>query len=167
MPSIDLEIGGRYLTVGGKPVKIMDQRGSREYPYRGDNEIAYRRNGTCSHLDVHQDDIHHRHDGAEMPLGVFVDSSKPKTEVVSPGIDQIPFEGIEAIGAIFAEGEPKYGRDNWKKGAGDIEYERERTRHAMRHLWLWANGDRSEDHIAKVGWFCVTQIWRERNRNGT
>ena len=91
-------------------------------------------------------------------------TSKPKTETVSPGIDQIPFEGIEAIGEIFAEGEPKYGRDNWKRGVDDTDYDQERCRHAMRHLWLWSNGDRSEDHLAKVGFFVVTQLWRERRR---
>ena len=87
----------------------------------------------------------------------------PKSEVLSPGVDQVPFEGIEAIGAIFAEGEIKYGRGNWKKQPDNDEYNRERCRHAIRHLMLWANGDRSENHIAKVAWFCVTTIWREKN----
>lgn len=85
---------------------------------------------------------------------------QPKTETISPGIDQIPFKGIEAIGRIFAEGEQKYGRDNWKSTPDDAEYDAERCRHALRHLYLYANGDRSEDHIAKVAWYCVTTIWR-------
>lgn len=87
----------------------------------------------------------------------------PKSEILAPGVDQVPFEGIEAIGAIFAEGEIKYGRGNWKKQPDNDEYNRERCRHAIRHLMLWANGDRSENHIAKVAWFCVTTIWREKN----
>lgn len=92
-----------------------------------------------------------------------VDTTKPKSETLSPGVDQVPFEGIEAIGAIFAEGEKKYGRDNWKKQPNNPEYNAERTRHAIRHLMLWANGDRSEPHLAKVAWFCVTTIWREKH----
>lgn len=88
----------------------------------------------------------------------------PKTEKVSPGIDQIPFEGIEEIGKCFAEGEKKYGRDNWKNQNNAEVYDQERSRHALRHLYLWINGDRSENHLAKVAWFCVTQIWREKNR---
>jgi len=87
---------------------------------------------------------------------------KAKTEELAPGVEQVPFEGIEAIGAIFSEGEIKYGVDNWKKGVGDEAYQVERTRHAIRHLMLWANGDRSEPHLAKVGWFCVTQLWTEK-----
>lgn len=88
---------------------------------------------------------------------------RPKTEKLSPGIEQIPFEALEACGEIFAEGEIKYGLDNWKKGVNDKEYQNERTRHAIRHLMKWANGDRSEPHLAKVMWFCVTQIWTEKN----
>lgn len=87
----------------------------------------------------------------------------PKTDKLSPGIEQIPFCALERIGAIFAEGEPKYGRDNWKKDPGNVEYNRERLRHALRHLHLYAEGDTSEDHLAKVAWFCVTTIWRGNN----
>lgn len=89
--------------------------------------------------------------------------NKPLSEVLSPGIDQIPFDGLEALGAIFAEGEKKYGRDNWKKDPGNPDYNAERTRHAIRHLMLYANGDRSEPHLAKLAWFAVTTIWREKN----
>lgn len=92
-------------------------------------------------------------------------SNKPKSEVLYPGIDQIPFEGIVALGSIFAEGQRKYGRDSWKLGGDDIEYEEERTRHAIGHLMKWSNGDRSEPHLAKVAWFCFTQLWRESNRS--
>lgn len=88
---------------------------------------------------------------------------RPKTEKLSPGIEQIPFEALEACGEIFSEGEIKYGLHNWKKGVKDKEYQTERLRHAIRHLMLYANGDRSEPHLAKVMWFCVTQIWTEKN----
>jgi len=88
-------------------------------------------------------------------------SEKAKTEHLGTNLDQIPFEGLEAVGKIFAEGAIKYGRDNWKKGTGDKEYQLERLNHAIRHLMLYANDDRSEAHLAKVAWFCLTQIWHE------
>lgn len=91
------------------------------------------------------------------------DPDAPKSDIEYPGLDQVPFEGIAAIGAIFAEGEIKYGRDNWKKQPNNLTYNAERCRHALKHLFLWANGDRQEPHLAKVAWFCVTQIWREKN----
>ena len=79
-----------------------------------------------------------------------------------PAIDSIPIHSALAIGRIFDEGEPKYGRDNWKHGVGDPVYQRERLKHAMVHLQLWANGNRDEAHLAKVAWFCVTQLELER-----
>ena len=94
--------------------------------------------------------------------GTPVQQSAPKSELLAPGVEQIPFEGLEAIGKIFSEREKKYGLDNWKLQPNNTEYNRERTRHAIRHLMLWANGDRSEPHLAKVAWFCVTTIWREK-----
>jgi hypothetical protein len=90
-------------------------------------------------------------------------SAMPKSEMVSPGIDQIPFEFMEELGAIFAGGELKYGLDNWKQSPNDDAYNRERYRHALRHLMLWIGGDRSENHLAKVAWFCCTTIWREKH----
>lgn len=99
-------------------------------------------------------------------------TTKAKTEILDTGVSQIPYEALEAIGKIFKEGELKYGKDNWKKGIGDLEYQEQRLEHAIRHLILYANGEREfcnepyrlEDHLAKVAWFCVTQIWlRTRN----
>lgn len=90
-----------------------------------------------------------------------MDKPKAKTEVLGASLVQIPFEGLEAIGRIFEEGRLKYGLGNWKKAVGDKGFQEERCNHAIRHLMLWANGDRSEAHLAKVAWFCVTQTWNE------
>jgi hypothetical protein len=90
-------------------------------------------------------------------------TNESKTEQLGLALDQIPFEGLEEIGKIFVEGSIKYGRDNWKSNPTK-EYQVERLNHAIRHLMLWANGDRSESHLAKVAWFCITQIWIEKNK---
>jgi hypothetical protein len=75
----------------------------------------------------------------------------------------IPYYSLLAISEQFQEGEKgKYGRNNWKKGVCDPEYQRKRNANAIRHLMLWSNGDRSENHLAKVAWFCVTQLELER-----
>lgn len=93
------------------------------------------------------------------------DGNGAKSEMICPGIEQIPFEALEACGAIFEEGRVKYGLGNWKKGVKDEEYQTERTRHAIRHLMLYANGDRSEDHVAKVMWWTVTTIWARKQQD--
>lgn len=82
-----------------------------------------------------------------------------KTEKLGLGLDQIPLISLEKIGKIFLEGEKKYGRNNWRRGASDEEYKRERWNHAERHLRLYNEGDRSEDHLAKVAWYAITTIW--------
>jgi hypothetical protein len=91
--------------------------------------------------------------------------AKPKSDVVCPGIDQVPFCLLERVGAVFADGEVKYSRGNWKQQPDNVEYDRERIRHALRHLHLYADGDRAEDHLAKVAWFCATTMWRENANN--
>ncbi len=82
-----------------------------------------------------------------------------KTEELGSRMMDIPWEALHAIGRVFLEGEPKYGRDNWKVGGRD--YLDERCTHAIAHLQKWANGDRSEPHLAKVAWFCCIQIWHD------
>jgi hypothetical protein len=88
-------------------------------------------------------------------------SLKAKTDKVSTGLALIPFHSLFALGKIFVEG-LRYGKDNWKKGVGDKEYQEERLEHALTHLSLWKEGDRSEAHLAKVAWFCFTQLELER-----
>ena len=92
------------------------------------------------------------------------EETKAATDKVNTGLTMVPFYSILRIGAIFVEG-LRYGRDNWKKGVNDKEYQEERLEHAMLHLIKWKEGDRTEDHLAKVAWFCVTQLELERLEN--
>jgi len=86
-----------------------------------------------------------------------------KTEYIGTRMIDIPYEALRAIGMVFREGEAKYGRANWKDGG--TAYLEERCDHAIRHLMLWANGDRSEPHLAKVAFFCCIQIWHDSRRS--
>lgn len=96
--------------------------------------------------------------GNEVYLPNKQEEQKAKTENLGLRLIDIPYAGLKAVGKIFAEGAAKYGVDNWKKGANDPAWIEESTNHAIRHLMLWANGDRSEAHLAKVAWFCLTAI---------
>lgn len=88
-------------------------------------------------------------------------SQKANTDKVGTGLVLIPWYSILELGKIFVEG-LRYGRDNWKKGVYDKTYQEERLEHAMLHLLKWKEGDRSEQHLAKVMWFCATQLELER-----
>jgi len=86
-----------------------------------------------------------------------------KSDVLGTNCQQIPYIGLEEVGKIFKEGEIKYGRGNWKSNPTP-EFRAERLEHAIRHLMLWANGDREENHLAKVAWFCLTEIYHISTR---
>jgi hypothetical protein len=88
-------------------------------------------------------------------------ANKAKTDKLDSGLTLIPFHPLFKLGQIYVEG-LRYGKDNWKKGINDSEFQEERLEHALRHLFLWKEGDRSEDHLAKVAWFCFTQMELER-----
>jgi hypothetical protein len=88
--------------------------------------------------------------------------NKANTEVLGLNYTQIPPHYIRALSSIFAEGAEKYGKDNWKRGLNDPEWIEERINHAIDHLLRYLEGDRTENHLAKVGWaMCVLS---ERDR---
>ncbi len=82
------------------------------------------------------------------------------TETVGSSVEQIPYVALEELGKIFFEGQNKYGVGNWKDNPSP-SYRLERLRHAIRHLFLFAENDTSEKHLAKVLWFCVTELFLE------
>jgi hypothetical protein len=78
-------------------------------------------------------------------------------------LTQIPIAALERIGKVFVEGEPIYGRNNWRKFAGDYAMKLETVNHAIAHLMKYAQELETHisypdvdgkicDHLAKVGW---------------
>ena len=97
-------------------------------------------------------------------------SEKAKSDIEIFDLTSIPFHALWRVGVIFKEGQRKYGRGNWRNGAGDREYQIERANHALKHLLIYIHnlqygesvGVSGEDDIAKVAWFCLTQMECER-----
>jgi len=81
-----------------------------------------------------------------------------------PPLEDIPYESLVEIAKRFAEGEPKYGRFNWKKGGP--EFYRQAYSHAIRHLMLAANNNEEEEsviaNLAAAAWGCVILLWWEK-----
>lgn len=75
----------------------------------------------------------------------------------------IPAESLRRLSRIFLEGLTKYpeaavnGR-NLDGAVGNEPWQVERFNHAVDHLLKWGEGDGSEDHLAKVMWFCSVMI---------
>jgi hypothetical protein len=54
----------------------------------------------------------------------------------------IPAEALLRLSQVCAEGALKYARNNWRR----ISFE-DHLSHALEHVFLYMNGDRSEDHM--------------------
>ena len=66
---------------------------------------------------------------------------------------------IKAMAAVMFEGAVSHGPTNWRSGMpkGSV------INHAMNHLVMWIEGDRSEPHLAKVAVGCMFLWWYEEN----
>ena len=60
----------------------------------------------------------------------------------------IPALGLMRLARTCAEGAAKYGVGNWLRGIPVSDL----VNHAIRHLYLYLAGDRSEDHLAHAAW---------------
>jgi hypothetical protein len=65
--------------------------------------------------------------------------------------------GLEAVARTCAEGAAKYGDWNWEAGmpAHDL------LNHALRHIYRYLAGDRSEDHLPHAAWGLLAAIHSE------
>jgi hypothetical protein len=155
--TIKLEAGKRYVTRSGLITsKLTSINGTLLYEGRIDDKVhVWNTKGIHDSNGLYDITEPLYHPTSTLP------EKKAKSDKVGTGLTMLPFYSILRIGAIFVEG-LHYGRDNWKKGVNDKEYQEERLEHAMLHLIKWKEGDRTEDHLAKVAWFCVTQLELER-----
>lgn len=62
--------------------------------------------------------------------------------------DLIPVLGLMRLARTCAEGAARYGVGNWLRGIPVSDL----LNHAIRHLYLYLAGDRSEDHLAHAAW---------------
>ena len=56
--------------------------------------------------------------------------------------------GLRRLAETCAEGAKKYGDFNWQKGIPASQM----LNHAIRHIYLWLEGDNQEDHLAHAAW---------------
>src|SRR5438552_3683984 len=64
----------------------------------------------------------------------------------------LPLIGLIGVAKTAAEGGTKYGRFNYMLGMPAHEC----VKHAIRHLIMFAAGDRSEPHLSHAAWNCMT-----------
>lgn len=69
-------------------------------------------------------------------------------DAASVRYDLITPIGLRRLAETCAEGARKYGDFNWQKGIPASQM----LNHAIRHIYLWLEGDASEDHLAHAAW---------------
>lgn len=67
---------------------------------------------------------------------------------------------------LMARGAEKYGENNWRQAATDKELRRFEAS-AIRHLFQWLDGDRTEDHAVAVAFnLAGAEMVKEKLKNG-
>lgn len=83
------------------------------------------------------------------------------TQDGKPRYDLISIHALRRRAVHMANGAKKYGDRNWEKGIPASRC----IASALRHIFAWMLGDRSEDHLSAVGFNidCIIH-WEETNR---
>ncbi len=66
--------------------------------------------------------------------------------------------GLEAVARTCAEGAAKYSDYNWERGMPVHDL----LNHALRHIYQYLAGDRSEDHLPHAAWGLLAAIHSEK-----
>ncbi len=92
-------------------------------------------------------------DGVEYTTGAVRSSDAEQTryDLISP-------IGLEAVARAAAEGAEKYSNFNWEKGMPIDDL----LNHALRHVFCFLAGDRTEDHLGHAAWGLLGAIHSEK-----
>jgi len=90
---------------------------------------------------------------------VYKTGAKRSADVNGFRYDLVPAEGIEAAAKAMHEGACRHGDNNWKKGLKHSVY----INHTLRHINLYMQGHRGEDHIGHALANLMMLIWNEKN----
>lgn len=91
-------------------------------------------------------------------------ASGAKSTEVKPRYDLIPAEAMKREAVRWAEGAATHGARNWQKGVDDAQFILDRTNHLVEHAILYANGDRSTDHLGAIRANAAMLAWFEARK---
>lgn len=72
----------------------------------------------------------------------------------------VDYESVRAIAETHAEGDARYGMENWQKGLPVSNL----LNHAMEHLFKMLAGDTTESHLEHAIWNLGKVRWMAKNR---
>ena len=92
---------------------------------------------------------------AEADLVHYGNGATRSADALNVRYDLIPPLALRRLAQRYALGAKTHGDHNWKLGMSrDVIYN-----HLVRHLMLYWEGDRSDDHLAAVAWGCCALMW--------
>lgn len=100
-------------------------------------------------------------DGVYQPGDSWQSPSGAKSSEEKPRYDLIPLVALEREAIRMAEGARVHGENNYRKGKGDQAFIRDRINHLLEHALKYADGDRSEDHLAAIRCNTGMLMWLE------
>lgn len=83
------------------------------------------------------------------------------TQDGKPRFDLISAPALSRLAQHMSNGAKKYGDRNWEKGIPTSRC----LASAMRHLYSWVTGDRSEDHLSAILFNVMAIIHWEETKN--
>lgn len=99
-------------------------------------------------------------------LHKFASGAVRSTDADAYRYDLVTPIGLRRVAEAYAEGaaNPNYGDFNWEKGMPVHDL----LNHALRHLYLYLSGDRTEDHLGHAAWNVMgachsEELWPELN----
>lgn len=96
-----------------------------------------------------------------VPDNPHVFDSGAKSSELAPRFDLIPYEAQRREAVRWGLGAQGHGENNWKKGLRDDVFRKDRLNHLIVHIAKWADGDRSDDHLAAARCNLAMLIWFE------
>jgi hypothetical protein len=90
--------------------------------------------------------------------------SGAKSSAERPRFDLCEPIAMERWASRMAKGAASHGERNYQKGVNDPVFLRDRINHLIQHAMRYANGDRSDDHLAAVMANAGMLIWLENQR---
>jgi hypothetical protein len=95
-------------------------------------------------------------------MAVFASGAKSSEE--KPRYDLIPLVALEREAIRMAEGARAHGENNYRAGVNDLGFVRDRINHLIEHALKYADGDRSDDHLAAIRCNAAMLIWMDAHR---
>lgn len=87
--------------------------------------------------------------------------SGAKSTERKPRYDLIPVAALEREAVRWAEGADAHGENNYRKGIDDPAFIKDRINHLIEHALKYADGDRSDDHLAAIRCNAGMLMWFE------